>query len=215
MRALRTARTPIPMRAKLPATGPMGEIIYEELQRTGDSLRTEPGVPRGVRRTGNFKRMQVPIVDRFEGTEPQAMPWGWVIAPGDSLAVAWLRRQHVAIDVVDGASCRAGAQQFDVRSASLSARPFQGRREARVDGAWGAATPTPLARGSFVVRSEQPLGLVAMLVLEPTSDDGLVGWNEGGRVTESNGQATFAPLAPLRLPDALPAGCALRAAAAR
>ena len=59
MRALRIARTPIPTRAKLPTTGPMGEIIYEELQRTGDTLRTEPGVPRGVRRTGNFKRMQV------------------------------------------------------------------------------------------------------------------------------------------------------------
>jgi hypothetical protein len=34
-----------------------------------------------------------------------------------------------------------------------------------------------VSAGSFVVRTAQPLGLLAMLLLEPQSDDGLATWN--------------------------------------
>ena len=34
-----------------------------------------------------------------------------------------------------------------------------------------------LAAGTYIVRVGQPLGVVAMYLLEPESDDGLVTWN--------------------------------------
>jgi hypothetical protein len=46
----------------------------------------------------------------------------------------------------------------------------------RVEGRWrGASREVPA--GTFVVRTGQPLDLLAMLLLEPESDDGFLTWN--------------------------------------
>ena len=41
----------------------------------------------------------------------------------------------------------------------------------------GIAATLELPRGAFVIASQQPLGLLAAILLEPESDDGLTTWN--------------------------------------
>jgi hypothetical protein len=43
----------------------------------------------------------------------------------------------------------------------------------------------------YIVRVAQPLGVLAMYLLEPESDDGIVAWDAGGR---SSGAAGTAPV---------------------
>jgi hypothetical protein len=63
-----TSSAQIPIRGDLTTKPYTGEVIVETLERTGDTLRTEPGVRRGMRRTGSYRRMQMPVYDRFVPT---------------------------------------------------------------------------------------------------------------------------------------------------
>jgi hypothetical protein len=57
-----------------------------------------------------------------------------------------------------------------------AARPFQGHREVRLAGAWRAERRA-LAAGAYVVPAAQPLARLALVLLDPESDDGLATWN--------------------------------------
>jgi hypothetical protein len=80
---------------------------------------------------------------------------------------------------------------------------FQNRRNVRVEGRWQAGE-TRIESGTHVVRLAQPLGVLATYMIDPRSDDGLVTWNIGDRVT-----GTELRLRPIRLTTALPAACGL------
>ncbi|HEX7120973.1 MAG TPA: hypothetical protein VF178_01295, partial [Gemmatimonadaceae bacterium] len=58
-----------------------------------------------------------------------------------------------------------------------------------------------LPAGTWIVRTAQPLGVLAMYLLEPESDDGLVTWDVGGRSAGANGTAPV-----IRLERAIPLG---------
>ncbi|HPV76370.1 MAG TPA: hypothetical protein PLX31_15805, partial [Gemmatimonadaceae bacterium] len=58
--------------------------------------------------------------------------------------------------------------------------------------------PQRLAAGTYLVPVAQPLGAVAMYLLEPESDDGVANWDVGGRVSSPQG----APPAIVRLATA-------------
>jgi hypothetical protein len=64
-----------------------------------------------------------------------------------------------------------------VDSVAIAARPFQGHREARVEGATWRTARRELPAGTFVVAGAQPLGRLALVLLDPLSDDGLATWN--------------------------------------
>jgi hypothetical protein len=71
----------------------------------------------------------------------------------------------------------ASVASFTVDSTSTAAQPFQKHLERRISGSWGAPVQRAIPAGSFVVRTGQPLGILAMYLLEPSSDDGFVDWN--------------------------------------
>jgi hypothetical protein len=52
-----------------------------------------------------------------------------------------------------------------------------------------------LAAGTWIVPVAQPLAVVAMYLLEPESDDGIVAWDIGGRSSGAAGTAPFIRLA--------------------
>ena len=56
-------------------------------------------------------------------------------------------------------------------------QPFQGHSEVRLEGTWKEIAREFLAGDFYLVRTAQPLGVLAMELLEPQSDDGLVTWN--------------------------------------
>ena len=69
--------------------------------------------------------------------------------------------------------------RFQIDSMVVSPEPFQGHHEVRLAGEWQAARePVTLAPGTYVIQCDQPLGVLAVYLLEPRSDDLLI-WSIG------------------------------------
>jgi hypothetical protein len=192
----------IPIRASLTTTPYSGDVIVENLESTGDTVRTEPGVRRGIRRTGTYSRVRMPIYDRFVPTLATPPAWGFAVSASDSSALRTLNLHGVTVQRIT-AACTVAGETFATDSVVVSPTPFQGRREVRVDGRWQRAE-TRLDTGTYVVALAQPLGVVATYLLDPRSDDGLVAWNIGNRV--ASGRLEFSPT---RLASPIPAACGL------
>lgn len=166
----------IPIRSKL-QTVKNGPIRVEETVRTGDSTRYEAGLPRGVRRTGRVRTIDMPIYDRFAPTLSVPIPYAYTF--GADVADSLLKRlamHGVVVEQLDE-PLETSVVTFTIDSTSSAARPFQNHHERRLYGSWSAPAARSLPAGSYIVRSGQPLGILAMYLLEPESDDGFVDWN--------------------------------------
>lgn len=179
--AARSAGRPtaaVPIRARLAQRPLRQPVLVEVLASTGDSSRTQPGVPRGIRRTGRFLTQEMPVVDRFDATLARAIPaGGWAIdaaAAGADSAVKLLRAHGVRVERA-AALPAADVETFRADSVVRASRAFQGHQEVRLEGAWRTER-RPLA-DVHVVPADQPLALLALELLDPQSDDGLATWN--------------------------------------
>jgi Zinc carboxypeptidase. len=166
---------PIPLRSRM-TTHPLEEVVvYEDLVHTGDSSRTQPGVPLGIRRTGHYRSAKMKVYDRFEPTLERRPPAAYVLGAEDTVAVRLLREHGVEVRRLD-ADRKARVQAFTIDSVVSAQRPFQGHREVRLEGKWNERERT-IAAGGWIVPVAQSMGVVAFYMLEPESDDGLVAWN--------------------------------------
>jgi len=168
----------LPLAAQVAQGSPGASILAEDLALTGDSGRTESGVPPGVRRTGHLTALEMPVWNRFTGTRRQRLPRAWLLPPGDSVLV-----KRLALHGIESARIGVGrraktVEYFIPDSIVHDTALFQGHHAERVHGAWRRVTkPTPLAPGSYIVSAAQPLGVLALDLLDPETADGFVTWN--------------------------------------
>ena len=141
----------------------------------GDNVRHETGVRAGFRRTGTFTAVRMPVLDRFEATLTQTMPAAWVLDATQLPVVERLRAHGVEVRRLD-ARWEGRGESFIVDSLVKAPRPFQGHQEVRLEGRW-TEERIVLSPGSWVVPASQRLALLALILLEPQSDDGLTTWN--------------------------------------
>ncbi|HEY0970808.1 MAG TPA: M14 family metallopeptidase [Gemmatimonadales bacterium] len=172
----RAAGKGIALRATLPDSAPAADIVVEVLVSTGDSTRTEPGVPRGIRRTGRYNTLRIPAFTRFEPTLEGDVPAAFALAPRDTAAVRLLRMHGIRVDRLER-PWTGEVQAFVVDSVERAAREFQGHNELLLHGGAWRAGRRELPAGSFIVPGAQPLGRLALVLLDPLTDDGLVTWN--------------------------------------
>jgi hypothetical protein len=165
----------VAVRSELVATPRMMDVIREDLEKTGDSALSQPGVPRGQRRTGRFVPTRMGVFDRFTSTLDRTPPAAYVVAPEDTAVVTLLRRHGIRVDRSDSAWTARG-ESFVIDSIVTSPRAFQGHHEIRLKGRWERGLQTLPAR-SFIVSTAQPRGTLVVYLLEPESDDGLTTWN--------------------------------------
>ncbi len=165
----------VPVRSELVLTPVLVDIIREVVESTGDSSVTEPGMKRGLRRTGRFTRVRMPVFDRFTSTLDRIPPAAYVVPPADTAIVRLLRTHGIRVDRSDSAWSARG-EAFTMDSVITSARVFQGRRETRLQGRWDRALQS-FPAGSYIVSTAQPLGTLVVYLLEPESEDGFVTWN--------------------------------------
>jgi len=151
------------------------DVIKEDIDKTSDSTITQPGVPRGERRTGHYRTIRMPVYDRFTSTLDRVPPAAYVIAPQDTAVVTLLRLHGIRVDRSDSAWIARG-ESFTVDSIITSPRVFQGHHEVRLKGTWQRGIQG-LAPRSFIVSTAQPRGALAVYLLEPESDDGFTTWN--------------------------------------
>jgi hypothetical protein len=168
---------PIPLRSGLPAQPPRREaVLVEQLERLADtSVVTEPGVPRGVRRTGRVRATTMPVYDRFAPTVSRRLPFAYAIAAEHADALRILRLHGVVVERLD-ANLSTQIERFTIDSIVRAPRRFQRHNEVRVEGRWANESRT-LPAGTLLVRTGQPLSVLAAYLLEPESDDGLTTWN--------------------------------------
>lgn len=196
------ARTPaatkaVPVRSRFLSRPDTQPVLVERLERVADSTqRTEPGVPLGVRRTGEIAAQRMPVVDRFEAALTRTPTSGGYVFDASFTAVADLLKLHGIAVTTLSAPQQVSLDVFQVDSVIKSGRPFQGHQEVSLTGAWRTESRT-LPAGTFVVRSGTSRDLVAMLLLEPESDDGLVTWNH---FDAALAKGKDAPVARLKTP---------------
>jgi hypothetical protein len=110
-------------------------------------------------------------------TLKRTMPFGYAVPGAARDTVRKLLALHgVELDMID-APATARAEVFALDSVARPTRPFQGHLEDTFFGKWGSATDVYLPAGTLIVRAGQQLGILAMYLLEPESDDGLATWN--------------------------------------
>jgi hypothetical protein len=180
----RTARIAgnIPIRSEMVAAPDSVGVVAEVMERTGDSTRTQPGVPKGRRRTGRYITVKMPVYERFKPVLSVPVPSRYIISGADTNAVRVLRAHGIRVDKASDlfktpalAPVSTG-MVFVIDSVVTAARAFQNHRETRLVGHWRGDT-RPIPQTSYIVDMSQPLARLAMYMLEPESDDGLVDWN--------------------------------------
>jgi hypothetical protein len=168
-----------PLRTEMVAEPDSQRVVAEIIERTGDSTRTQPGVPKGRRRSGKFIAVRMPVYDRFKATLVTDMPVMYFV-PATDTAVLRLLRLHginAAPGSVNVERLHLRVQRFTIDSVVTSGRAFQGHRETRVTGQWRDYN-APLPAGYYVVDVAMlPRGPLSVYLLEPQSEDGLVDWN--------------------------------------
>ena len=165
----------VAIRSELITTPRMMDVIKEDLEKTGDSSLTQPGVPRGERRTGRFRTIRMPVYDRFTSTLDRTPPAAYVVAPEDTAVATLLRLHGIRVDRSDSAWSARG-ESFTIDSIITAPRTFQGHHEVRLKGRWERGLQT-LPPKSFIVSTAQPRGELVVYLLEPESDDGFTTWN--------------------------------------
>jgi hypothetical protein len=165
----------VPIRSAATARPESVEVVAEAIERTGDSARTETGVPRGRRRTGRFTAVRMPVYDRFRPTLFAQAPVAYALMPNDTQVVRMLRLHGARVDSL--AETRlARAESFVIDTTIISPRAFQGHREVSLVGRW-VSEERELRAGSYLIRAGQARSSIIIYLLEPQSDDGLVTWN--------------------------------------
>lgn len=161
----------MPLRGQLPASPPqatilMGGVDSETHPYTGHPL---------LRRNDRLVAVDMPAGIAFEPAHPVQVPQSYVLRADAQIVVELLKAHGLELQAIEpGSTFEASA--WIVESSSTADRPFQGRHEQRVQGSWGSVETVTFDDGGFRLCLHQDLARLAVLLLEPTSDDGLLNW---------------------------------------
>ncbi len=171
----RGATAPVPIRAQMTTKPFTMPVLVEPLIPMGDTVRHEAGVRRGFRRSRVFAPVPMPVYDRFEATLTQTLPEAWLLDSSMTPVVERLRAHGVTVQRLTRPWSGRG-QAFTIDSLVKAPRPFQGHNEVRLEGRW-TEQRLSATRGAYLVSGRQALAILAAILLEPQSDDGLTTWN--------------------------------------
>lgn len=176
----------LPVRARLTASPAVVEVIVEDIERSADSVLSEPGMRPGLRRTGRYRGVSMPAFVSFEPALSVQLPHAYVVPALQHEAIAALQTHGIQAERLDAGSVAGLAahqvSDFEPDSVQRSAQLFEGRRQVSVEGRWHVTARRP-AEGDYLVRLAQPLGRLAAYLLEPQSDDGFVTWGLYGEIS--------------------------------
>lgn len=165
----------IALRAQLDSHPPSLPVLVERLEAGPAGVHLEPGLPIGIKRTRQFDAQLMPVVRAYEPTLSRTLPRAYLLDDVPAAVRENLRLHGISIETTTRAH-RATVESFSITARTVASAAFQGHHVCELTGTWQAAHVV-LSAGRTIVRTEQPLGLVAMQLLEPESGDGLVTWN--------------------------------------
>ena len=111
----------------------------------------------------------------FEPTETELVPRAYFISPEHKEAIELLTSHGIVFEPVRR-SIEIDGEEFQIKTNTQAANPFQNHRERTLTGKWVPVRWT-VPETWLAVPMTQPLARLAFYLLEPRSDDGLVNWN--------------------------------------
>ena len=151
------------------------EILLGRVDTLRHPVSGEPFLRRRPVRTPET----MPAFVRFAPTETTTAPAAYVVHLEAQDVVRPLLEAH-GIRYETAFVWGRDRQRFRVDRVSVAERPFQGARARDVFGAWepvpGESGPPPRLAPALIVPVDQPLGRLAVMLLEPRSDDGVFAW---------------------------------------
>ena len=116
----------------------------------------------------------------FEPTTTEVAPATYYVPSAATKAIDLLRAHGVRVERM--ARTVADVEQFVITNNTARPVPTNsidfGQHGVRMlEGSWQPAPTATVPSGAWAVSVNQPLGLLAFYLLEPTSDDGLTTWN--------------------------------------
>jgi dipeptidyl aminopeptidase/acylaminoacyl peptidase len=160
------AAGPVAIRSKPKASRePVTVLGYEE-RRDDNGRRT---------RTETTRDYAVQLLNEFEPAETVTRPFAYLIPPEYREAVMTLQRHGLTVEELRE-DIELDVEIYKLDSVEKSPRRFENHQAVEV-----RVTPRTAARvvpaGTLVVKAGQPLGHLAVVLLEPRSEDGLTTWN--------------------------------------
>lgn len=146
--------------------------------------------------TGEVRPVFMEVYDRFAAVRKEAIPAAYVFGPEWSKVVELMRRQGIEVRKT-AAPISALTGRFTIDTV-IHPRYFEGHCSVLLDGKWNAPSPDSIPKGSFIVPTNQRMGMLASFLLEPASEDGYVYWNFFDEAIKQGGVAPVRRL--MRLP---------------
>lgn len=156
-------------------SGPGLGVRFEMAARPGkERVRIErPPANRGKRPT-SFDTFEIPAFDRWRATRTARFPWAYLVAGSEARTIELLHRHGVVLHRLE-ADWTGASDRFTISKATQAAQEFQGARLWTLDGEF-AATNSTWPKGTIVVQTGQPTGVLAFHILEPEGTDGAAAW---------------------------------------
>ena len=158
--------------------------LSAELQR-GDTITILMGEVRLARNPYSGERMLVrgdarvpermPDYTTFRSTLTITVPAAYLVPSTEGETIERLRAHGIHTRAL-GSVDRLEVEVFTADSVQTSEREYQRRHPTRLFGSWTKVS-RELPAETVVVSTDQPLGRLAALLLEPLSDDGLAAWS--------------------------------------
>ncbi len=147
------------------------DILLGAVDTAANPLTGEPF----LQRVDTVRSVRMPVYDSFAPAELSPVPRAYLVPPDlpalvDRLDAHGIRYSRLAKNTA------LAVDEFVVDSTAVADDAFQGHHERRILGHYRAVTRT-IRAGTLVVSTDQPLGRLAFLLLEPRSDDGFLDWN--------------------------------------
>jgi dipeptidyl aminopeptidase/acylaminoacyl peptidase len=161
-----TAETsPVPIRSRAKAAEKPATILgFAEREENGRRVKTDA-----------TKDYTCQLMNEFEGAESVTRPIAYLIPPSFSDAVANLQRHGLDVQELRE-DIELDVEVYKVDAIEKSPRRSEGHNLTQLK-----VSPRHDARlvpaGTLMIRTAQPLGNLAVCMLEPRSEDGLTTWN--------------------------------------
>ena len=121
------------------------------------------------------KDYKVELVNEFEAAESVARPFAYLIPPTFGEAVATLQRHGLEVQELRE-DIELDVEAYKIDAIEKSPRRFEGHQAVELNVS-GQKAARLVPAGTLVVKTAQPLGTLAVGLLEPRSEDGLATWN--------------------------------------
>jgi hypothetical protein len=134
----------------------------------------EPAVVKGfaVDDPDSPRDHRVAHMGRFEATLSVRRPHAYILAPGLEHVAPKLRQHGIAVEPFSG---DATVEVYTISRIDRAGQELQGHRLVQLE--VDAAVERRSFAARVLVRTAQPLGTLAVYLLEPESEDGLAAWN--------------------------------------